>query len=124
MRYVLALALVLSATVASAQNSRNSGMQNFTVTDSMTGHVHSGSVITSPNGSQSYIWTNPYNGETTTGFVSPPSGGTSTFSTFNSTTGQLGFGSINTFPPSNAPLFLPTPPSSGADGLSPYDSGK
>lgn len=113
MRYVLALVLALSASVASAQSSRNSGIQNFTVTDPMTGHVSVGTVTQTPGGGQTYNWVNPYTGETTTGAVSPPMGGTSNFSTFNSQTGQVGVGSIHTAPPNNAPVFMPQPPQGG-----------
>ncbi len=113
MLYVLALTILLSVSVASAQSSRNSGIQNFTVIDPMTGRVETGTVTQTPGGGQSYNWVNPYTGETTTGTVSPPIGGTSNFSTFNSTTGQVGVGSIHTAPPNNAPVFMPQPPQGG-----------
>lgn len=109
MRTLLLLSLVLVLTTPALAQT-----QNFTTVDPMTGHVSVGTVTTTPGGGQTYQWVNPYNGDTTTGVVSPPSGGQSNFSTFNSQTGQVGVGSIQTSPPSNQPLFLPSPPSFGS----------
>ena len=109
MRTLLLLSLVLVLTTPALAQT-----QSFTTVDPMTGQVSVGTVTQTPGGGQSYNWVNPYTGETTTGLVSPPIGGTSNFSTFNSQTGQVGVGSIHTTPPSNQPLFLPSPPSFGS----------
>lgn len=101
---IVSMMLCLIPLTVSAQT------QSFTTVDPMTGRVGVGTVTQTPGGGQHYNWVNPYTGETTTGTVSPPTGGTSNFSTFNGTTGQVGVGSIQTSPPSNAPIFMPTPP--------------
>lgn len=83
--------------------------QNFTTVNPMTGEVSIGTVQTAPGGSQTYNWVGP-KGDVTTGFVSPPIGGTSNYSTYNNQSGQVGVGSIQTTPSNNAPIFMPTPP--------------
>ena len=104
---VLAIFVLVLFVVSTA---KAQGIQNFTTVDPTTGQVSTGTVTTTPNGGQSYMWNSP-TGQTSTGYVSPPIGGTSNYSTYSGQTGQVGVGSIHTTPPNNAPVFLPTPPS-------------
>lgn len=111
--------LLLAAALFLASEAYAQSIQNFTVVDPKTGHVTMGNVVTGADGSQSYMWNDSTGrSKTDTGYVSPPIGGTSNFSVYDGDTGKSHVGSISTSPPSDEPLFLPTPPSFS----NPYDT--